>query len=67
MKRFLEVAGFVLLVQGAGGLLHEWTGWFGTWSVLHRAGFLAGHEIFAGVVVAVLGAALLVASDSARE
>ncbi|WP_329402360.1 hypothetical protein [Streptomyces melanogenes] len=67
MKKVLEVAGFVLLVQGVGGLIHEWTGWFRLWSVLHRPDFLAGHEIFASVVVAVLGAALLIASDRAPQ
>ncbi|MFJ8312865.1 MULTISPECIES: hypothetical protein [unclassified Streptomyces] len=63
MRKFLEVAGFVLLVQGIGGLLHEWTGWFDLWTVVHRPDALAGHEIFASIVLAVAGAAVLIAAE----
>ncbi|WP_329462357.1 hypothetical protein [Streptomyces sp. NBC_01431] len=63
MRKFLEVAGVVLLVQGVGGLLHEWTGWFGLWTVVHRPNALAGHEIFASVVLAVAGVAVLIAAE----
>ncbi|MFD7013748.1 hypothetical protein [Streptomyces sp. NPDC059928] len=63
MRKFLEVAGVVLLVQGVGGLLHEWTGWFGLWTVVHRPDALAGHEIFASVVLAVAGVAVLIAAE----
>ncbi|MEV8526169.1 hypothetical protein AB0451_18695 [Streptomyces sp. NPDC052000] len=63
MRKFLEVAGVVLLVQGVGGLLHEWTGWFDLWTVVHRPNALAGHEIFASVVLAVAGVAVLIAAE----
>ncbi|MFE9533310.1 hypothetical protein [Streptomyces sp. NPDC006691] len=63
MRKFLEVAGFLLLVQGIGGLVHEWTGWFGLWTVVHRLGVLEGHEVFASIVLAVAGGAVLIASD----
>ncbi|MEV5949219.1 hypothetical protein [Streptomyces sp. NPDC051993] len=63
MRKFLEAAGVVLLVQGVGGLLHEWTGWFGLWTVVHRPDALAGHEIFASVVLAAAGVAVLIAAE----
>ncbi|GGY38615.1 hypothetical protein AB0M94_22300 [Streptomyces xanthochromogenes] len=63
MRKFLEAAGFLLLVQGIGGLVHEWTGWFGLWTVVHRPDALQGHEVFASIVLAVAGVAVLVASE----
>ncbi|WP_315904299.1 hypothetical protein [Streptomyces sp. ASQP_92] len=63
MKKFLEVTGWLLLLQGVGGLLHTWTGWFERWALVYRVGLLEGHEIFASIVLAVAGAAVLIASD----
>ncbi|MGW2862018.1 hypothetical protein [Streptomyces sp. SDr-06] len=65
MRRFLEVTGGLLLVQGVGGLLHEWTGWFGLWTLVHRPDALAGHEVFASIVLAAAGVAVLIASERA--
>ncbi|MEU3372233.1 hypothetical protein ACFYM2_07180 [Streptomyces sp. NPDC006711] len=62
MRKFLEVAGWLLLLQGVGALLHGWTGWFQPWALVYRVGVLAGHEVFASIVLAVAGAALLLAS-----
>ncbi|MFF3698125.1 hypothetical protein [Streptomyces sp. NPDC002221] len=67
MRKFLEVAGFLLLVQGIGGLVHEWTGWFDLWTVVHRPDALEGHEVFASIVLAVAGVAVLIASDRMAE
>ncbi|MEU9099814.1 hypothetical protein [Streptomyces sp. NPDC048361] len=67
MRKCLEVAGVVLLLQGVGGLLHEWTGWFSLWTLVHRSGALAGHEVFASIVLAVAGVAVLIASERAAK
>ncbi|MFI6473044.1 hypothetical protein ACIBL5_22630 [Streptomyces sp. NPDC050516] len=67
MRKFLEVAGFLLLVQGIGGLVHEWTGWFSLWTLVHRPDALAGHEVFASIVLAVAGVAVLIASERAAK
>ncbi|GGO86772.1 hypothetical protein [Wenjunlia tyrosinilytica] len=66
MKKFLETAGLALLLQGVGGIVHHRLGWFRFWVVLPRLGFLDGYEIFAGVVLAVLGVAVIIASDSVK-
>ncbi|MFF8841577.1 hypothetical protein ACF08N_02430 [Streptomyces sp. NPDC015127] len=63
MKKILEVVGFLLFVWGAAGVLHELTGWFKLWGVVARLDFLDGHELYASIVLAVLGGALMVASD----
>ncbi|MFG3282194.1 hypothetical protein [Streptomyces sp. NPDC048111] len=67
MRKFLEVAGLLLLLQGIGGLLHQWTGWFKLWALVHRVDALQGHEVFASIVLAVTGAALLLASERAPK
>lgn len=67
MKKILEVAGFLLFVWGASGVLHELTGWFKLWGVVRRLDFLDGYELYASIVPAVLGVALMTAADRAAE
>lgn len=67
MRKIFEAVGFVLMVWGVAGLVHEFTGWFRIWVVVRYLDFLDGYEIFANIVLAVLGLALLVASDSGRR
>jgi hypothetical protein len=62
MKQILEVLGFVALVQGALGLLHELTGRLHGWGLVQRLGFLDGYEIYASVALLVLSFALLLIS-----
>ncbi|MFE9389228.1 hypothetical protein [Streptomyces sp. NPDC006784] len=65
MKNFLGFVSFVLLTQGAGGILHEVTGGrFNLWTVVRRIGFLDGYEIYACVLLLVLAVAVGAASDS---
>jgi hypothetical protein len=66
MKKILEVGGFLLFLWGAAGVAHELTGWFRLWGVVDRLAFLDGHELYASIVLAVLGGALMVASDRFR-
>ncbi|MEU0391702.1 hypothetical protein ABZ208_02730 [Streptomyces sp. NPDC006208] len=63
MRKFCEVAGFVLFLWGAAGVLHELTGWFRLWGVVRRLDFLDGYELYASIVLAVVGMALMVAAD----
>ncbi|MFF5971143.1 hypothetical protein ACFY7C_06400 [Streptomyces sp. NPDC012769] len=68
MKRFLEVTGFLLMIFGLAGVVRELTdGWFRllgmTRFLTENVGFLQGHEVFANIVIAALGVAILVVSD----
>ncbi|WP_030757065.1 hypothetical protein [Streptomyces griseus] len=68
MKRFLEVTGFLLTVFGVCGVVRELTdGWFSLMGVTRllteNVWFLEGREIFANIVVAVLGLVLMIVSD----
>ncbi|MEU3828472.1 hypothetical protein GT045_06180 [Streptomyces sp. SID486] len=64
MKQVLEVLGFIALVQGGMGLVHEFTGW--QVGLVQRVGFLHGHEVYASVALVVLGVALFAAAESGR-
>ncbi|MFJ8885313.1 hypothetical protein ACIRJR_18160 [Streptomyces sp. NPDC102402] len=66
MKKFVETAGFIVFVQGAAGLLYEWTGWFRLWAVVARLPVLDDHGLFAGIVLVVTGGAVMIAADSIR-
>ncbi|MFF4191803.1 hypothetical protein [Nonomuraea sp. NPDC001831] len=68
MKAVVEVFGWLLVLQGAGGLLNTLFGWWG-WAhgllVVNVLSFLDGYEVFAAVVIGVLGFALLAVADAA--
>ncbi|MEV6669214.1 hypothetical protein [Streptomyces sp. NPDC051162] len=66
MKKLLEGVGATLLIAGISTVVHEWTGWFRIWGVVRYIGFLKGYEIYAGILLAVLGVAVLIASDSVK-
>ncbi|MFC9391985.1 hypothetical protein ACFTWS_02330 [Streptomyces sp. NPDC057027] len=66
MKRFLEGLGGLLLVAGVAGVIRELTdGWFHfmglTRFLTENVWFLEGRELFANIVVAVLGLVLAIA------
>ncbi|MFE0648343.1 hypothetical protein ACFVZH_07120 [Streptomyces sp. NPDC059534] len=68
MKRFLEVGGFLLTLFGVCGVIRELTdGWFRllglTRFLTENVWFLEGRELFADIVIAVLGLVLMIASD----
>ncbi|MEU9154212.1 hypothetical protein AB0D59_27535 [Streptomyces sp. NPDC048417] len=65
MKQLLELLGFVALVQGALGLLHEFAHWHV--GLVQRLGFLAGYGVFAGVALIVLAIALFAVAGSRRS
>lgn len=70
MKAVLEVLGWLLVLQGAGGLLNTLFGWW-RWAhdllVVNLLPFLEGYEIFAAVVIGVLGFVLLAVTESAAK
>ncbi|MGW1139003.1 hypothetical protein [Streptomyces zhihengii] len=63
MKKLCEIAGFLLFLWGAAGVVHELTGWFELWGVVRKLDFLDGYEMYASIVMAVTGLVLMVASD----
>ncbi|MEU2077325.1 hypothetical protein [Streptomyces sp. NPDC013489] len=68
MKRFLEVAGSLLALLGAAGVVRELTdGWFrllgATRFLTENVWFLEGRELFTNIVIAVLGVVLVIASQ----
>ncbi|MFB6835688.1 hypothetical protein [Streptomyces sp. NPDC056361] len=68
MKRFLEIAGFLLTVLGVCGVIRELTdGWFRlmglTRFLTENVALLEGREVFANIVIAVVGLVLMIVSD----
>ncbi|MGA5130925.1 hypothetical protein ACPCTO_14050 [Streptomyces olivoreticuli] len=66
MKKLLEGIGVILLMGGITTVVHEFTGFFRLWGVVRHIGFLKGYEIYAGMVLAVLGMVLLIAPDAVK-
>jgi hypothetical protein len=64
MKQLLEFLGFIALVQGVAGLVHEFTDW--KWGLVQRLGFLDGHELYASIALVLLGVALFAAAESRK-
>ncbi|MFD7938867.1 hypothetical protein ACFV4T_30810 [Streptomyces sp. NPDC059755] len=64
MKELLGLLGFLALVQGVLGLLHEFTRWHV--GLVQRLGFLDGYEVYASVALIVLAFALLAAAESRK-
>ncbi|MEU8650554.1 hypothetical protein [Streptomyces sp. NPDC048737] len=64
MRRLLEAAGFIALVQGVAGLVHEFTDL--RWGLVQRLGVLDGHEVYASVALLVLAFALFAAAESRK-
>ncbi|WP_219462214.1 hypothetical protein [Nonomuraea rhizosphaerae] len=70
MKGLLNVLGWLLVLQGVGGVLNTLLGWW-RWAhdllLVNLVPFLRGREIFAAIVMGVLGLALLALSDSLQR
>ncbi|AIV33449.1 hypothetical protein LMJ38_35125 [Streptomyces sp. R1] len=65
MKKLLEFLGFVTVLQGVMGLVHE----FAEWNVglVRRIAFLDGYEVYASVALLALGGALFAAAESRKS
>ena len=70
MKAVVDVLGWLLVLQGAGGLMNTLFGWW-RWAhdllVVNLVPFLEGYEVFAAVVIGVLGFVLLAVADSVTK
>lgn len=66
MKKIVETIGFLVFIQGAGGLLYEWTGWFRFWTLVRHVDFLSDRTLFVNIVLIVVGAAVMIAADSIK-
>ncbi|MFJ5737216.1 hypothetical protein [Streptomyces microflavus] len=66
MKKIVETIGFLVFIQGVGGLLFEWTGWFRLWTVVRHIDFLGDRGIFVNIVLVVTGVAVMVAADAIK-
>ncbi|MFF8606062.1 hypothetical protein ACF06X_09005 [Streptomyces sp. NPDC015346] len=71
MKKFLEILGALVLIGGVSGVLRELTGWFPfmgfTRFLTENVWFLDGRELFANIVIAVLGLVVLILSDRVKK
>ncbi|MFF2777645.1 hypothetical protein ACFVU3_22360 [Streptomyces sp. NPDC058052] len=72
MRKFLEVSGFLLTVFGVCGVIRELTdGWFSFMGVTRflteNVWFMEGREVFANIVIAVLGLVLMIVSDRVEK
>ena len=65
MKELLEVLGFLALVQGVLGLVHEFSHW--QVGLVQRIGLLDGYEVYASAALIVSAFALFAAAESRRS
>ncbi|MEV4168927.1 hypothetical protein [Nonomuraea sp. NPDC049709] len=70
MQAVLTVFGWLLLLQGVGGLVNTLFGWW-RWAhdllVVNLLPFLKGYEVFAAIVIGVLGFVLLAVAESVKS
>ncbi|MFH9859540.1 hypothetical protein [Streptomyces sp. NPDC017202] len=64
MRQLLEALGFIALVQGVAGLVHEFTDL--DWGLVQRLGVLDGYEVYASGALLVLAFALFAAAESRK-
>ncbi|MFE1311446.1 hypothetical protein [Streptomyces sp. NPDC058755] len=65
MKQALEFLGFIALMQGVMGLVHEFTHWHV--GLVQRIGFLDGYEVYASVALVLLAFALFAVADGQKS
>ncbi|MGA4855758.1 MULTISPECIES: hypothetical protein [Streptomyces] len=63
MRKILEIAGFLLLLQGVMGLVTEFTDRFDV-GLISRVGILDGYEVYASIAALVLALALFALAES---
>ncbi|GAA3118516.1 hypothetical protein [Streptosporangium carneum] len=67
MKVTLEILGTLCVVQAVGGTINNLWGSGRSWFLVNYLDFLDGYEIFAGIVLGVLGLALCSAGMALRR
>ncbi|MFD7295421.1 hypothetical protein ACFV9W_19225 [Streptomyces sp. NPDC059897] len=65
--RVIEVFGGIALLQGAIGILNEFTGLPGGWGLIGHIGFLDGHEVYGSIAFIVLAIAVFAAVEAQRK
>ncbi|MFG2029792.1 hypothetical protein [Streptomyces sp. NPDC048825] len=65
MKQVLEFLGAIAFLQGAVGLIHEFTDW--DIGLIQRLDFLDGYEIYASIAQLVLSIALFAVAESLKS
>ncbi|MGW5786642.1 hypothetical protein ACWEWK_21910 [Streptomyces sp. NPDC003757] len=65
MKRLLEFLGFLAVLQGVLGLVHEFAGW--NTGLVRRIALLDGYGVYASMALLALGGALFAAAESRRS
>ncbi|MFG3246609.1 hypothetical protein [Streptomyces sp. NPDC048187] len=65
MKRLLEFLGFLAVLQGVMGLVHEFADW--NVGLVRRIAFLDGYELYASLALLALGGSLFAAAESRRS
>ncbi|MFD8573005.1 hypothetical protein [Streptomyces sp. NPDC057694] len=66
LRTVLEIIGTLALVQGAMGLIHEFTGRL-DWGLIGRIPFIDGREVYGSIALVVLAIALFAAADSRKK
>ncbi|MEV1024701.1 hypothetical protein [Streptomyces sp. NPDC050264] len=64
--QIVEVIAAFALIQGAVGLLHEFTGRL-SWGLIRHIGFLDGREVYGSIALIVLAIALFAAAESQKK
>ncbi|EST36398.1 hypothetical protein [Streptomyces roseochromogenus] len=65
MKKVLEAAGFVALVQGVLGLVQEFTHW--QVGLVQRLSFFDGYDAVVSFILVMLACALFAAAEKLRH
>jgi hypothetical protein len=64
VKRILEAVGFLMVVAGLAGIVHHFVGWFRLWAFMRHVELFREHDIAANLGLIVLGATILVLTDT---
>ncbi|POG47878.1 hypothetical protein BV881_09135 [Streptomyces sp. ZL-24] len=67
MKKLIEAVGLIILLQGIGGLVYEWTGWLRLWTLARHMAFFGDRALFVSIVLIVAGFAIMIAPDAVRK
>ncbi|KOV60641.1 hypothetical protein [Streptomyces sp. MMG1121] len=65
MKKVLEIVGFIALVQGALGLVQEFTQWHV--GLVRRLSFFHGYEAIVSFILIILACALFAAAERREQ
>lgn len=67
MRGIFNLLGILLIVQGGGGVLNQLLDGSRSWFLVNYLDFVRGYEIFANIVIGVLGIAVVAATESKQK